>query len=103
MDCVKRLYHCKYGGFEIVDFKLLGEINAWCNDRNKFVHGLVSLNNYEEMDVKFKSLANRGLPLVCRLYEEGSKIREWYYAVDILDTFPERAVQKCRLKERKDI
>ena len=101
IDCLKRLKKLKYAGTENFDNQLLGQVYAWCNDRNTLVHALVTLNNYYGMDEKFLQLAVRGKPLVEKLYRQTTEFRNEYYNLSELPPFPEKAYGKCRLLKEK--
>lgn len=101
IDCLKRLKKLKYAGTENFDSQLLGQVCAWCKERNTLVHALVTLNNYYGMDEKFLQLAVRGKPLVEKLYSQTTEFRNEYYKMDKLQPFPEEAHKKCRLFKEK--
>ena len=101
IDCIKRLKRQCYAGTEHFDIHLLGGIKAWCNDRNKLVHALVTLNNYYGMDKKFLELAKRGKPLVDSLYTQTTAFRNAYYELSEMPPFPEMVHEKCRLLKEK--
>lgn len=101
IDCIKRLKKQCYAGTEHFDTHLLGEIKAWCKDRNMLVHALVTLNNYYDMDAKFLELAKRGKPLVDSLYTQTTAFRNAYYELSEMPLFPEMVHKKCRLLKEK--
>ena len=101
LNCIDRLRSYSYAGAEYFDQKLLDDIRKWCLDRNKLVHALVTLNNYEGMDEKFLELAVRGKPLVEQLYKQTTKFRMYYYEIESLPEFPTKAEKKCRLKVKE--
>lgn len=101
IECLKQLKQLEYAGTETFDNQLLGDIRAWCDERNILVHALVTLNNYEGMDEKFLSLAKKGKPLVEQLYKQTTKFRATYYKIENMPEFPEKAETKCRLKMKK--
>jgi hypothetical protein len=86
--CLEKLIRLDYGGFSTYDVTLLPEIKRWCKTRNELVHGLVSLDHYQNYDEEFKRLAESGQPLVNRLYKENRKFRKWFMETDELAPFP---------------
>ncbi len=101
IECLKRLSNLDYMGTKSFDTQLLGSIIVWCKERNKYVHALVTLNNYEGMDKKFLDLAKRGKPLVDKLYEQTTEFRNIYYDSEEIPAFPTRAEDKCQLGKKK--
>ena len=102
IDCLKRLKKLSYAGTESFDNQLLGQIAAWCQERNTLVHALITLNNYYGMDEKFLQLAIKGKPLLETLYTQTTEFRNKYYQINELPTFSEKAYEKCRLLKKKD-
>ena len=101
LNCIDRLRNDSYAGAEYFDKQLLDDIRRWCLERNKLVHALVTLNNYEGIDEKFLDLAVRGKPLVEQLYKQTTKFRIHYYEIESLPEFPKKAEKKCRLKSKE--
>lgn len=101
IKCLKKLISNSYGGLAEFDLSLLEDISTWCDDRNSLVHDLVNLNEYKRFDADFEALAKRGVPLVNRIYEEGTKFRQWFVAADSLPDFPPK--HKCRCKKEQCI
>lgn len=97
IDCLKHLRKLNYSGAERFDSQLLGDIIAWCKERNTLVHALVSLNNYYGIDDKFLKLAVKGKPLVEKLYSQATQFRNQYYGLEEMPTFPCEVEKKCRL------
>lgn len=97
LSCLKKLCKLKYGPYAEFDRKLLEDIRSWCKQRNELIHGLVSLEHYRKYDKEFKELAISGEPLVKRLYEEATRVREWCRGDYQLEKFPEI---KCRCEHR---
>lgn len=100
IDCIKRLRRLGYAGSECFDSQLLGQVTAWCKERNTLVHALVTLNNYYGMDDKFLQLAVKGKPLVEKLYSQTTEFRNKYYELNEMPEFPEQAHSKCRLLKK---
>lgn len=100
INCIKELAQANYGGYGNFDFRLLCDIKEWCDDRNALVHGLVSLAHYKKYDEEFEAIAKKGIPLVYRLYEESTKLREWWYANEDFGEFPK---VKCKCKKQRCI
>lgn len=97
IKCIKKLIEKGYGGYGQLDKKEFERIESWCDRRNKLTHGLVSLEKYQKYDREFKALAQQGYPLVKELYKEGKTFREWWYATDSLEVFPDI---KCQCKQQ---
>lgn len=102
IDCLKRLGKKSYAGSENFDNQLLGQVYAWCKERNTLVHALVTLNNYYGMDEKFLTLAKQGKPLVEKLYAQTTNFRSNYYKLSEMPSFPDDVQDKCRLLKKKD-
>ena len=101
ISCLKKVIEAKYGVFYLINPDLLTRISKWCEDRNELVHGLISLKHYKHYDQEFKSLAEKGVPMVFELYDICSTVRkEWYSAEQPAETFP---VKKCRCSKTKCI
>ena len=97
IDCLKRLSRHHYFATEAFDRKLLDEVKAWCRERNKLVHALVTLNNYEGMDARFLKLSKDGQQLVQKLYAQTTEFRNHYYEIASTPPFPQDVISKCRL------
>ena len=97
IDCIKQLRKQSYPHLDSFDANTLGQILAWCNERNTLVHALVTLNNYDGMDAKFLALARKGKLLVEKLYDETTTFRNGYYELAEMPEFPERVIITCRL------
>ena len=102
IDCLKRLSRIHYAGTDAFDNQLLGQIVAWCKERNTLVHALVSLNNYYGMDDKFLQMAIKGKPLVEKLYSQTTNFRNQYYQISEMPSFPDKAREKCKLLKKTD-
>ena len=89
IECLKKLTKIGYGAYKDVDKKLLNDLANWIKDRNKLMHGLVSIEHYKKYEKEFESLAKRGQPLVKQLYEEAKKVREWCRADNYFGKFPD--------------
>lgn len=98
--CLKRLIKKCYAGTELIESKLLGDIQKWCKTRNTYVHNLITLNNYENIDEKFMTLAKEGKPLVDALYKQMTEFRENYYNLKEMPEFPKDVEQKCQLRKK---
>lgn len=101
IECLKRLHKQGYIGTEQFDSNTLGQIIAWCRERDKLVHALVTLNNYSGMDKKFLDLAKKGQPLVEKIYKETTMFRNKYYGQEFLPAFPINVSEKCYLLKQK--
>lgn len=97
IDCLMRLSRQQYFATEAFDRKLLREVKAWCKKRNVLVHELVTLNNYEGMDIRFLELAKEGQKLLQQLYAQTTEFRNHYYEIASAPPFPQNVINKCRL------
>ena len=97
LECYVRLIKCGYAPLKEENVDLINTVKGWCKERNDLIHGMVSLEYYNEADGKFKSLAKRGKALVKRMYSLGKDVREYYYTVDEIPTFSDDVVNKCSL------
>ena len=98
IGCIKKLIDRKYGGYGLMDKNLFIEIEKWCKNRNRLVHGLVSLEHYKQYDKEFEELAKSGEPLVQHLYAEVGKFRNWYYDDGEFGEFPKI---KCNCRQNR--
>ncbi len=96
IDCLQRLTKQRYGPYADFDKSLLKEIKKWCDSRNELIHGLVSLEHYKQYDTEFAQLAKCGVPLVQRLYQQATLVREWCRG-NSFTKFPESNC-KCKYK-----
>ena len=100
LHCLNKLNQSGYELFEGADLTVVTNVISWCKERNKLIHGLVSLNQYEKSNYRFRNLAKRGVPLVERFYASVTKIRTNYYNADALPPLDESVVGNCRLKSK---
>lgn len=98
LECYDRLVKSKYPPLAKEDIHLMNTVKGWCKERNDLIHGMVSLEYYNEADKKFKSLAKRGKTLVTRMYGVGGDVRNYYYEQDTIPEFDSCVVEKCNLK-----
>ena len=96
--CYNRLIRTKYPPLAEEDIHLMNTVKGWCKERNQLIHGMVSLDYYNDADRKFKSLAKRGTTLVKRMYEVGGDVRNYYYKNDVMPEFDSSVIDKCALK-----
>ena len=97
LECYIRLIKNKYPPLEKESIKLLRTVKTWCKARNKLIHGLVSLEYYNDADKKFKELAQEGRQLVSEMYSLGKDVREYYYEASAIPMFDTSVVDKCKL------
>lgn len=100
LSCLNRLRRSDYSLFKGADLTEITNIISWCEDRNKLIHELVSLDRYDKSDYQFKNLAKRGMGLVSRLYTSVSIFRDNYYEASEVPEFDENVVSKCSLKTK---
>ena len=100
LSCYARLIKNKYPPLQKEDYQLINTVKGWCKERNDLIHGMVSLEFYNDADKKFANLATRGITLVKRMYSLSTEVREYYYRADSIPPFNEEAVSVCKLKYR---
>ena len=100
LACLNRLRRSGYELFDGANLAVVTNINAWCKERNKLIHELVSLGRYEQSNYEFKNLAKRGVSLVKRIYDSISLVRINYYNSNALPPFDESVVKTCKLKTK---
>lgn len=74
----------------------------WVKARNRLMHDLLRLEEYEEMDEKFKASAEEGIALLKQTYEACTGFRAAFYAEDYEFVFPECCMEKCSCKPRNN-
>lgn len=97
LECYVRLIKNGYSPLQKEDVNLINTVKGWCKERNDLIHGMVTLEYYNDADKRFENLAKRGKELVKRMYLLGSDVREYYYNVEEIPCFPEEVVNKCKL------
>ena len=97
LECYVRLIKSGYPPLKEENVDLINTVKGWCKERNDLIHGMVSLEYYNDADKRFESLAKRGKTLVSRMYSLGKDVREYYYTVDEIPLFPDEIVKKCSL------
>lgn len=100
LECIKRLIKSEYPLLKSEDINLIDTIKGWCKERNNLIHGMISLEYYNDADKKFSNLAKRGKALVDRLYKISGNVREIYYDVESIPMFDKNIVDKCNLKSK---
>jgi len=98
LECYARLIKSGYPPLAQESLDLINTVKGWCVERNVLIHGLVSLEFYNDADKKFKNLANRGKSLVQKMYAFATDIREYYYQTEHIPKFDSNAICKCRLR-----
>ena len=97
LECYVRLIKSNYPPLAKEDYNLLNSIKGWCKERNTLIHGMVSLENYNDADKKFKNLATRGRGLVKKIYALGADVRNYYYQAEEIPLFDESVTKQCAL------
>ena len=97
LECYVRLIKSGYPPLQGENVDLINTVKGWCKERNDLIHGMVSLEYYNDADRRFESLAKRGKALVDRMYSLGTDVRKYYYMVDEIPLFSEEVVKKCPL------
>ncbi len=100
LECYIRLIKSNYSLFQEEDINLLYAVKGWCKERNNLIHGMVSLEYYNDADVKFKNLSKSGIALVKRMYSFSTNIRNKFYESAEIPIFNDDVVQKCSLKSK---
>lgn len=100
LECYARLIKSKYPPLLKEDVNLIHTVKGWCIERNKLIHGMVSLDTYGNADRNFENLAKRGRTLVKRMYSLGTDVRNFYYATDVMPVFEECVVKACKLQTK---
>lgn len=100
LECYVRLIKSKYPPLAKEDYNLLNSVKGWCKERNTLIHGMVSLEYYNDADKKFKNLASQGITLVKRMYDLGTDVRDYYYQATEIPVFDESVITKCRLETK---
>lgn len=97
LECYACLISNQYPPLQKENRDLINTVKGWCKERNDLIHGMVTLEYYNDADKRFESLAKRGKELVKRMYSLGKDVREYYYNVEEIPLFPEDALKKCKL------
>ena len=97
LECCVRLIKAKYPPLEKENFEHINTVKGWCVERNNLIHGMVSLEYYNDADRKFENLAKRGRNLVKEMYSMGTNVREYYYQASEIPVFDENIIAKCSL------
>lgn len=102
ISCVERLYQagvpCVANAFAEDIFPKTRE---WVDKRNDLMHDLLSLEYYENTDVRFKKSAEDGLRLLHETYAFCTKFRKLFYADGYEFEMPDVVSDKCSCKPRK--
>ena len=100
LECYVRLIKCKYPPLLGEDYNLLNTVKGWCKERNDLIHGMASLEYYNDADKRFQSLSTRGINLVKRMYNFGADVRNYYYQTTEIPAFDDSVITKCRLSTK---
>lgn len=100
LECYVRLIKNNYPPLSKEDPNLIHTVKGWCKERNDLIHGMVSLEYYNDADKKFQNLAKRGITLVKKMYSLSKDVRDYYYQADVIPAFDETVVKKCSLKKK---
>lgn len=100
LECYVRLIKSHYPPLSKENIDLINTVKGWCKERNDLIHGMVSLEYYNDADKKFESLAKRGKTLVTRMYSLGTDVREYYYQATEIPMFDESVTKSCSLKSK---
>ncbi len=100
LRCIENLIKGRYLPLENEDSNLMNEMLKWCEERNRLTHGMVCVENYDNVDKKFAELAEKGKELVKRMYSLGTNVREFYYEASEIPAFDSETLKKCRLKNK---
>ncbi len=97
LECYACLIKNGFPPLQKENIDLINTVKGWCKERNDLIHGMVSLEYYNDADKRFENLAKRGKELVKRMYALGTDVREYYYNVEEIPLFPENVVNRCKL------
>ena len=100
LECYVRLIKSHYPPLSKENIDLINTVKGWCKERNDLIHGMVSLEYYNDADKKFESLAKRGKTLVTRMYSLGTDVREYYYQATESPMFDESVTNSCSLESK---
>lgn len=75
----------------------------WIKARNKLMHNLLTLEEYEEMDDKFKQSAEEGIILLKQTYNACTGFRASFFDANYDFQFPECCMEKCSCKPRHNL
>ena len=100
LECYVRLIKSHYPPLSKENIDLITTVKGWCKERNDLIHGMVSLEYYNDADKKFESLAKRGKTLVTRMYSLGTDVREYYYQATEIPMFDESVTKSCSLESK---
>ena len=100
LNCYVNLIKSNYPPLSKEDYQLMHTVKGWCKERNNLIHGMVSLEYYNDADKKFKHLAERGIALVKRMYSFSTEVRNYFYQADEIPIFDESVIKKCRLEKK---
>lgn len=99
IKCVRRLYEnnvlCIIDSFR---YNLFKETLEWIDKRNKLMHELLSLDYYQDTDLRFKESANNGLILLNETYKCCTEFRRLFYSDGYEFVFPTEAMEGCPCK-----
>lgn len=103
IKCVRRLHDNNVTCIsEAFRYELYKEILDWVDERNGLMHELLSLEFYENTDEMFKKSAEKGKKLLDETYESCTRFRKLFYADGYTFNFPEKAMEGCPCKPRKN-
>lgn len=98
LECFIRLIKCNYPPLSDANAEYINSVKSWCKQRNMLIHGMVTLNYYNDADKKFKELAGQGRTLIKKMYILGTNVREYYYSALEIPAFDESVSKRCPLK-----
>ena len=98
LECFVRLVRSDYPPLLKENIDFIHNVKGWCKERNDLIHGMVSLEYYNDADKKFENLAKRGKTLVKKMYSLGTDVREYYYQTTEIPKFNQKVMDSCPLK-----
>ncbi|MCI8468836.1 MAG: hypothetical protein HFJ75_05020 [Eggerthellaceae bacterium] len=96
IECLIRLSKREYPLVKDVKPDTLRSVKRWCKERNKLVHQLVTLDQYDDVDSQFQKLAEESADLVDLVYQIGAIVRDNYYDADSIIPIDNDNAKKCR-------
>lgn len=100
LTCYVRLIKSKYPPLSGENADRINAVKSWCKERNNLIHGMISLEQYNNADKKFKDLAKKGRTLVKQMYSLSTDVRNFYYNTEEIPMFDEHITSQCKLKEK---
>ena len=103
INCIQRLAKNNCACFrDSFRDELFMDTLKWIKERNRLMHNLLQLENYENMDQQFADNSKEGLRLLKETYNSCTSFREKFYMYSYKFVFPEVAMEECQCKPRNE-